>query len=71
MKKHKCKPAEPHCTCYMLADEPSWDCPIHGGAIVNRCDCGRFVRPHFYEEPPSTNAVDPSAQLSGKPTPRV
>ncbi len=40
---HRCKPMEPWCDCSMIADEPSWDCPIHGGAVINRCDCGRFV----------------------------
>ena len=43
-KPHECKPMAPTCCCHQLADEPSWDCPIHGGAIINRCDCGRFVR---------------------------
>jgi hypothetical protein len=49
-KKHKCTPMMPYCCCSMIADEPSWKCPIHGGAIINRCECGRFVRPIFYGE---------------------
>lgn len=36
-KEFKC------CTCYMLADEPSDDCPIHGYPWPPRCSCGRFV----------------------------
>lgn len=39
--------------------EPSWDCPIHGGAIINRCDCGRFVRPRFCGEPATSQVSDP------------
>lgn len=42
--EHECKPMEPTCCCSMIADEPSEDCPIHGGAVINRCECGRFVR---------------------------
>lgn len=61
--KHTCSPAKPYCCCSQLADEPSWECPIHGGAMVNRCECGRFVRPHVYEEPPSADAVDPYAGI--------
>lgn len=45
MKDHVCKPMEPYCRCYQLADEPSERCPIHGGAPrENRCECGRFVK---------------------------
>lgn len=46
-KTHVCKPREPVCCCHMLFDEPSCKCPIHGGGIINRCDCGRFVGPSF------------------------
>jgi hypothetical protein len=54
---HVCKKAAPVCRCYMLADEPSWDCEIHGGGIDNRCECGRFVR--IFESPKAVDAVDP------------
>lgn len=40
---HVCKASAPVCCCSMIADGPSCDCPIHGGAVINRCDCGRFV----------------------------
>ena len=43
-RDYVCKPMEPYCSCYLLADEPSEDCMIHGFAINNRCQCGRFVR---------------------------
>ncbi len=33
------------CQCYLMADAPSDDCPIHSGGIVDRCECGRFVAP--------------------------
>ena len=56
---HQCAPMKATCCCSMIADEPSWKCPIHGGAIVNRCECGRFVRPQFHGEPPPPDAVDP------------
>jgi hypothetical protein len=45
---HTCKPSEPYCCCSINGLEPSWDCPIHGGALINRCDCGRFVRAKAY-----------------------
>lgn len=44
MAEHECK-RQPYCCCYMLADAPSDDCPIHGGGNDNRCGvCGRFMR---------------------------
>jgi hypothetical protein len=56
---HVCKPSEPYCCCSINWLEPSWDCPIHGGAIINRCDCGRFVRQRFYGEPATSQVSDP------------
>jgi hypothetical protein len=42
---HVCQPQAPTCTCWILNDAPSDDCPIHSGAVMHRrCDCGRFVR---------------------------
>ena len=50
MSEHICKRGQPSCCCYMLADAPSEDCPIHGCGIDNRCGtCGRFMR---YEHDP-------------------
>ena len=32
------------CECYMLADEPNEDCPVHGHPWPPRCGtCGRFM----------------------------
>lgn len=72
MTKHRCKPHEATCCCYQLADEPSWDCPIHGGGIINRCECGRFVRPTSYGVSQAEDAVDPSEDSNtGNPSTRV
>lgn len=60
----------------MLADEPSDDCPIHGGAPENRCECGRFVRVR-YERPSladayaSRGASDGSRMMAKPKTPKV
>lgn len=45
MKEHVCKESTT-CTCYMLADEPSEDCPQHGGGTFPpRCElCGKFMK---------------------------
>lgn len=37
------------CKCYLLADEPNEDCPVHGFPD-RRCDCGRFVTRSSREE---------------------
>ena len=44
MKAHTCK-YTPLCCCRCDADEPNWDCPIHGdGPERETCDvCGRFM----------------------------
>lgn len=65
MAEHTCAPMKPYCCCSMIADEPSWDCPIHGGAIINRCACGRFVRLRFYGSSASVDAVDPQVDSTG------
>jgi len=49
--EHVCKPAEPVCECWLLADAPADDCPIHGGGVVNRCECGRFISLRPVENP--------------------
>lgn len=48
----------------MIADEPSWKCPIHGGAIVNRCACGRYMRHEFTHEDLCTLADKAGEQVS-------
>ncbi len=59
--EHICKPMKPTCCCWQLADEPDEDCPIHGGGIVNRCECGRYVSPTcFYVEPDPPGDPGPS-----------
>lgn len=45
MSDHVCREYAA-CRCYLLADEPSPKCPIHGEAEwPPRCgDCGRFMK---------------------------
>lgn len=40
---HVCKESS-SCDCYLLALEPSEDCPTHGNPFPRRCgECGRFM----------------------------
>lgn len=45
MKEHECRENKT-CTCYLLADEPNEDCPVHGSGLwPPRCEiCGRFMK---------------------------
>lgn len=47
---------------------PPWDAAIQARQLVEK---RRRVAAQSMEEPPSTNAVDPSAPSTGTPTPRV
>lgn len=48
--EHRCEEYHGDCCCYLLADEPADDCPVHGdGGWPPRCKCGKFVkRPERY-----------------------
>ncbi len=43
LKKHVCK-EDKTCHCYILAEEPEEDCPVHGYPYPPRCDCGKFLK---------------------------
>jgi hypothetical protein len=38
---HECQQPST-CRCWLLADTPAENCPVHGWPD-GRCDCGRFV----------------------------
>lgn len=45
MPNHECSPVR-YCMCSMDALEPNEQCPVHSGAVSNRCGiCGRYIRP--------------------------
>ncbi len=48
-KSHVCERSKT-CCCYMLADEPAENCPVHGmGEYPPRCCiCGKFMK--IYDE---------------------
>jgi hypothetical protein len=52
---HSCKESNT-CECYLLADEPAENCPVHGyGNWPPRCaECGKFMK-----RPPSPDAPAP------------
>ena len=48
--KHDCRESTT-CCCYLLADEPDEECPVHGGGTwPPRCEvCGRFMKRKAYD----------------------